>query len=110
MEPAAIIREWSRRRRSLEIVHNVCAVGILGTLVGTGVLDSLGIVGVPVWARIAVVAALVIVDLAYIYRVCRCPSCGRYPGGGPTPSGRPTRMVPFGWAVCLKCLVALRDD
>jgi hypothetical protein len=26
------------------------------------------------------------------------------------PSGRPTRMAPFGWAVCLKCLAALRDD
>jgi hypothetical protein len=82
---------------------------ILGTLVGTGVLDSLGVVHVPVWARIAVVVAVVFGDCAFIYRVCRCPSCGRYPGGR-TPSGRATRMVPFGWAVCLKCLVALRDD
>ena len=110
MEPAEIIREWSRRRRLLETVHNVCAVGILGTLIGTGVLDSLGIVDVPVWARVAVVAALIAVDLAVVYRVCRCPACGRYPGVRSTPSGRPTRMPLFGWAVCLKCLVALRDD
>lgn len=110
MEPAEIIREWARRRRALEAVHLICAVGILGTLVVTGVLDSLDVVHVPVWERIAVVAALIIFDLAFIHRVCRCPSCGRYPGGGPTPSGRATRMVPFGWAVCLKCLVALPDD
>jgi hypothetical protein len=110
LEPDEVIREWSRRRRRLETVHTVCAVGILGTLFGTGALDSLGVVDVPVWARIAVVAALAIVDGVFVYFVCRCPSCGRYPGGGPTPSGRSTRMVPFGWAVCLKCLVALRDD
>ena len=110
MEPAEIIREWARRRRKLETVHLICAVGILGTLVLTGVLDSLDVVHVPVWERIAVVAGLIVVDLVFIKRVCRCPSCGQYPGLPRTPSGRRTRMAPFGWAVCLKCLVALRDD
>jgi hypothetical protein len=110
MEPAEIIREWTRRRRALETVHLICAVGILGTLVVTGVLDSLDVVHVPVWERIAVVAALIVVDLAFIHLACRCPSCGQDPGVRSTPSGRPTRMPLFGWAVCLKCLVALRDD
>src|SRR5216117_185036 len=108
MEPAEIIREWSRRRRILDTVHTICAVGIFGTLIGAGVLDGLGVLDVPVWVRVAVVAAFIVLDMVFIHRVCRCPNCGRYPGVRmrTTASSRARRMVPFGWAVCLKCLVA----
>ena len=117
MEPAQIIREWARRRWSLQIVHAACAIGILATLFGSEILDEYGVLDIPVWIRVAVVAALVIVDLAFIQRVCRCPNCGEYPGVRSTLRGRSTRMplpatgmAPFAWAVCLKCKAALRDD
>jgi len=93
----------------LETVNDVCAVGILGVLIGSAVLAEIGIVYVPVWLRIALVVVLATANFSFIVRTCRCPSCGQYPGRKPV-SGRRERMLLFGWAVCLKCLVALRDD
>jgi hypothetical protein len=108
LEPAGIIREWSRRRRILTRVHQACGLGVLAVLAGAQAMQAAGGAYVPWWARIAVAAGLIAADVIVVHRLCRCPSCGQYPGVR-TASGQPTRMEPFGWAVCLKCLVALRD-